>query len=256
TLEFKEVHFSYVPENPVLAGISFALNPGTVTALVGQSGGGKTTIASLLFRFYEPLGGEILVNGKEIHTIRRADLRQEIGIVPQTAMLFNGTLWENLRYGNLEASDSQILAAAKLANVDEFVSDFADGYQTLVGERGVTLSGGQAQRVSIARAILKNPRVLILDEATSALDNRNEALVRQALERLMKGRTTLVIAHRLSTIQSADKIVVLNQGKVAEQGTHAELSQNEGIYAKLQVFVPEIVEEGTKDLGESVHNVK
>lgn len=233
-VEFRRLEFSYVVDTPVLAGLNLTLDAGKVTAVVGQSGGGKSTVASLLFRFYEPQGGEILIDGVPISTIRRESLREHMAIVPQDPLLFNGTIRENILYGRLEATSDELDAAVKIANVDEFVQGFAAGLETMIGERGVTLSGGQRQRVAIARAALRDPRILVLDEATSALDARSESLVREALERLMIGRTTLVIAHRLSTIQNADQIAVLDDGRVTETGRHEELMSLNGRYADLQ----------------------
>jgi subfamily B ATP-binding cassette protein MsbA len=230
---YEEIDFAYTCELPVLCGLSLDIPPGKVTAVVGPSGAGKTTLAALLYRFYEPQGGCIRIDGVPIDTIRRQDLRDQIGIVPQEPALFNGTLRENIRYGRLTATDAEVEAAACAANVAEFVAQFPQGYDTPIGERGVTLSGGQRQRVAIARAVLKDPRILILDEATSALDTRSEALVREALERLMQGRTTIVIAHRLTTIRDADQIVVLEGGKIAESGTHDDLMLLNGRYASL-----------------------
>ena len=229
----RSVDFGYAPDLPVLQGLDLDLVPGGITALVGPSGSGKSTVASLLFRFYEPQGGRIEIDGVELGTIKRRALRAGVGIVPQDPILFQGTLKENLRYGKLDATDEEIEDAARMANVEEFAERLPQGYDTPIGERGVTLSGGQRQRVAIARAILKDPRLLILDEATSALDNRSEALVREALDRLMAGRTTLVIAHRLSTIQGADRIAVMGEGKIVENGTHDELMRNNGTYAAL-----------------------
>lgn len=237
SVEFRSVEFSYTADQPVLTGLNLALEPGKVTALVGPSGSGKTTLASLLYRFYEPQSGTIKVNGKEIAEIKRDSLRENIGIVPQEPILFNGTIMENIRYGRLDATDSEVRQAAQDANVEEFVSGFSSGYQTIVGERGITLSGGQRQRVAIARAVLKNPKLLILDEATSALDNRSEALVREALDRLMLNRTTLIIAHRLSTVRNADKIAVVSEGKIVESGTHTQLLEHGGKYAELYELV-------------------
>ncbi len=230
---FESVAFAYTPEAPVLRGLSLELPAGKVTACVGASGAGKTTLAMLLYRFYEPQSGRITIDGVPITAIRRQELREHIGIVPQEPILFNGTIRDNIRYGKLTAIDAEIEAAARAANVEEFILPLEKGYDTILGERGITLSGGQRQRVAIARAVLKDPRLLILDEATSALDTRSEMLVREALERLMRGRTTLVIAHRLTTIQSADQIVVLDGGEVVESGTHAELLLTDGRYADL-----------------------
>lgn len=236
TVTFQKIEFRYVPETPVLNGLALELPAGKVTALVGASGGGKTTIASLLYRFYEPQSGQISIDDVPIVQIRRDELREHIGLVPQDTILFNGTIRENIRYGRLGATEQEVEEAAKAANVHEFVQGFADGYDTVVGERGVTLSGGQRQRVAIARALLKNPRILILDEATSALDAKSEALVREALDRLMKGRTTLVIAHRLTTIQNADQIAVLEGGQVVELGTHRQLLERGGRYSDLHLL--------------------
>lgn len=232
-VSLRGVDFGYDVNLPVLNGFSLDLVAGGVTALVGPSGSGKTTVASLLFRFYEPQGGRIEIDGVPLDRIRRQALRQNVGLVPQESILFQGTLMENLRYGRLDASEEDVLRAARMANVEEFAIRLPQGYETPIGERGVTLSGGQRQRVAIARAILKDPRLLILDEATSALDNQSEALVREALGRLMVGRTTLVIAHRLSTIQSADLIAVLSGGNIVEKGTHGELMRHNGFYASL-----------------------
>lgn len=233
SVKFTRLEFSYVPETPVLTGLNLELLPGKVTAIVGHSGSGKTTLASLLYRFYEPQNGEILIDGVPVRSVKRSALRHHIGIVPQDSILFAGTIRENMRYGRLDATDEEVEQAARDANVAEFVAGFPDGYETLIGERGVTLSGGQKQRVAIARVLLKSPRILVLDEATSALDSRSEALVQEALERLMRGRTTMVIAHRLSTIRTADQIAVLDDGRIIEIGTHDELISRGGRYAEL-----------------------
>ncbi len=230
---FREIHFAYVPGTPVLADFSLELPPGGVTALVGESGAGKSTVAALLFRFYDPQEGCILLDGVPLAEFSRRALRETVGIVPQDPVLFQETVRENIRYGRLDASDEEVEAAARAANVHEFAARLPKGYDTLVGERGVTLSGGQRQRVAIARALLKDPRVLVLDEATSALDVQSERLVREALERLMRGRTVLVIAHRLSTVRGADQIAVLEGGSVVERGTHEKLVRQGGRYAVL-----------------------
>ncbi len=236
TVQFQGVQFAYRPDVPVIRDLNLNLKSGTVTALVGASGAGKSTVASLLFRFYEPSEGVISIDGVDIRQIQRSQLRAHIGLVPQDPILFEGSILINIRYGRLDATDEEVKAAAALARVDEFVNNFPEGYQTIVGERGITLSGGQRQRVAIARVFLKNPQILVLDEATSALDTRSEALVKDALEQLMKGRTTLVIAHRLTTIRNADQIVVLSEGKVGEMGSHDQLMQLNGKYARLQEF--------------------
>jgi len=233
---FSNVDFFYNSDTPVLRGLSLRIPAGRITAVVGASGAGKTTLASLLYRFYEPQGGSITIDGVSISSIQRRELREHVGLVPQEPVLFNGSLRDNIRYGKLTATDAEVEAAALAANVAEFVSQFPEGYETTVGERGITLSGGQRQRVAIARAVLKDPRILVLDEATSALDTRSEALVREALERLMRGRTTIVIAHRLTTIRNADQIAVLEAGQVVETGSHDDLLRLEGRYANLQGY--------------------
>ncbi|MFW5697976.1 MAG: ABC transporter ATP-binding protein, partial [Fimbriimonadaceae bacterium] len=219
-------------------GLDLECPPGKVTALVGESGSGKTTLTSLLFRFYEPQSGQILVNDREIHEIARTSLRENMAIVPQEPILFTGPLMDNLRYGDLDASDEQVFAAAKAANVHVFAEDLPKGYDTVIGERGITLSGGQRQRVAIARALLRDPKILVLDEATSALDAKSEALVQEALQHLMQGRTTLVIAHRLSTVKDADQIAVLDRGRIVEVGTHDQLIQSGGRYSELHNALP------------------
>jgi subfamily B ATP-binding cassette protein MsbA len=232
-VRFDNVEFSYASDVPVLRSLCLTAPAGRVTAIVGPSGAGKTTIAALVYRFYDPQAGTITIDGVPVDQIRRGELREHVGIVPQEPILFNGTLRENIRYGRLDATDAEVETAAKSANVAEFAEWFPDGYDTRVGERGVTLSGGQRQRVAIARAVLKNPKILILDEATSALDTVSEALVKEALDRLMAGRTTLVIAHRLSTVQNADQIAVVVDGRIRETGTHRELLSIGGKYAEL-----------------------
>ncbi len=234
-VEFDGVDFDYVTAVPILKQVSFVAEPGQVVALVGPSGAGKSTLVNLIPRFYDVGNGRILIDGCDVRDVTVQSLRRQIGIVPQETILFSDTVLENIRYGNLAATQAEIEAAARAANAHEFITnDLPEGYQTMVGERGVKLSGGQRQRVAIARAILKDPRILILDEATSSLDSESESLVQEALERLMNGRTSFVIAHRLSTVINADWVLVLDQGRVVEQGTHSQLLQNpDGLYYRL-----------------------
>jgi subfamily B ATP-binding cassette protein MsbA len=230
---YDNVSFSYDRDEIVLKDINLKVSPGEVIALVGHSGAGKTTMVDLIPRFYDPLEGKMKLDGYDLKELDLECLRSFIGIVPQETILFSGTLKDNIAYGNLEADDEAIMAAAEAANAHDFILEFPNGYDTIVGERGVGLSGGQKQRISIARAILKDPQILILDEATSSLDAESEALVQEALEHLMQNRTTFIIAHRLSTIKNADKIVVIEQGEIVERGSHNELLEEEGKYASL-----------------------
>jgi ATP-binding cassette, subfamily B, bacterial MsbA len=232
---FNNVAFAYSDgrEAAVLRDISLSAGPGEVLALVGPSGAGKTTLVNLIPRFYDVTAGSITIDGHDIRDVDLRSLRTLIGIVPQETLLFSGTISDNIRYGNLDAAEEDVIAAARAANAHDFITRFDDGYHTVVGERGIKLSGGQRQRVAIARALLKNPRILILDEATSAMDSESEGLVQEALERLMQNRTTFVIAHRLSTIKNATRIAVIDQGRLAELGTHAELLAAGGLYARL-----------------------
>jgi ATP-binding cassette, subfamily B, bacterial MsbA len=234
-VELVGVHFTYPDERgiEVLKGITIEAAPGEIIALVGPSGAGKSTLVTLIPRFYDVTRGSVLVDGHDIRRVRLRDLREAIGVVPQETTLFGGTIRENISYGKLGAQDAEIEEVARAAHAHEFIKDFPDGYDTIVGERGVKLSGGQRQRIAIARALLKDPAILILDEATSSLDSESERLVQDALELLMKGRTTFVIAHRLSTVRRADSIVALERGRVAEIGAHDELLARGGVYAKL-----------------------
>ncbi len=230
---YDNVSFAYNRDEIVLKNINLTANQGEVVALVGHSGAGKTTMVDLIPRFFDPIEGQIRLDGHNLTDVKIDSLRNFIGIVPQETILFSGTLRDNIAYGDLEADEEAIKKAAQAANAHDFIMDFPDGYNTVVGERGVGLSGGQKQRISIARAILKNPRILILDEATSSLDSESEALVQEALEHLMENRTTFIIAHRLSTIKNADKIVVVEKGEIMEKGSHQELLEKRGKYASL-----------------------
>ena len=232
-IEFRNVSYAYDEDKNVLRHVDLTIEKGKTFALVGPSGGGKTTICHLIPHFYDVLSGEIFLDGKEIHTLTLESVRRNIGIVQQDIYLFNDTMRENIRYGKLDATDEEIAEAAKRANIHDYIMSLPDGYETKIGERGVRLSGGQKQRLSIARVFLKNPPILILDEATSALDNTTEILIQQALDDLCRGRTTLVVAHRLSTIKNADEIAVVSDGRIVEQGTHEELMKLQGQYYEL-----------------------
>ena len=229
----ENVTFSYDGVHNALEKVNFEVKPGQMIAFVGPSGAGKSTIANLIPRFYDVTAGAIKIDGYDIRDVKIDSLREQIGIVPQETLLFSTTVMENIRYGRLNATDEEVKAAARAANAEKFILELPNGYETQIGERGLNLSGGQRQRMAIARAMLKNPQILILDEATSALDTESEKIVQSALDELMKGRTSFVIAHRLSTIFGADKIFVIDNGKICESGTHKELLALNGVYSNL-----------------------
>ena len=232
-IEFRDVHFSYDGTREVIDGISFEILRGQTVALVGPSGGGKSTLSELIPRFYDPTQGEILIDGISLRDYTQESLRAHMSVVAQDTVLFNDTIENNIAMGKPGATHEEVVEAARIANADSFIRECTEGYDTNIGDRGVKLSGGQRQRLSIARAVLKNPDILILDEATSALDTESEKLVQEALNKLLEGRTSVVIAHRLSTIHNADRIIVIDHGRIAEEGTHNELMERGGIYAKL-----------------------
>jgi len=232
-IKYQDVTFEYEPGRPVLERINLSIQPGETVALVGPSGAGKTTLCSLLPRFYDVSSGQITIDGLDVRALTMESLRRQIGIVQQDVFLFNGSIRDNIAYGDLQASEVQIWQAAQHAHLDDFIRSLPNGLETLIGERGVKLSGGQKQRLAIARMFLKNPPILILDEATSALDSETEQFIQQSLAELSAGRTTLVIAHRLATIRNADRIIVVTEQGIAEQGTHHELLTLDGMYSRM-----------------------
>jgi subfamily B ATP-binding cassette protein MsbA len=240
-----KVSFAYDARHPVLIDVTFEVPAGEIVAIVGPTGSGKTTLLNLLHRFYDPTAGTVTIDGHDLRAVTLESLYMQIGLVPQEMILFGGTIYENIRYGRETAAEPEVIAASQAANAHEFITRLPDGYHTIVGEKGINLSGGQRQRLAIARALLKNPRILLLDEATAALDAEAERLVQEAVQRLMMGRTTFVVAHRLSTIQRAHRILVLNRGQIVEEGTHQSLMERRGLYYYL--YTTRQVEEVTSD---------
>jgi subfamily B ATP-binding cassette protein MsbA len=232
-IEFKDVSFGYIPDQPILKDVSFAIEPGQIAAFVGPTGGGKTTIINLIARFYDPVSGTVTIDGTDIKGFTLGSLRDQISFVLQDTLLFHAPIWQNIAYGRPEANRAEIVRAAELANAHEFIKDMPDGYDTMVGERGVTLSGGQRQRIAIARAVIRNTPILVLDEPTSGLDAQSEQAVFEALDRLMEGKTSIVIAHHLATIVRANMIFVVKDNQLTERGTHDELLAAGGFYAEL-----------------------
>jgi subfamily B ATP-binding cassette protein MsbA len=232
-IEFENVSFYYTPESPILKDVSFEIQAGKVAALVGPTGAGKTSIISLVARFYDPVLGTVKIDGTDIRRFRQKSLRQQISFVLQETMLFHAPVWQNIAYGKPEATRAEIIKAAELANASEFIDKLPQGYDTVLGERGMTLSGGQRQRIAIARAVIRNTPILILDEPTSGLDSASEKLVFDALDRLMENKTTIVIAHRLSTVRGADVIFVVKDGEIVEKGKHEQLMKRGGLYSEL-----------------------
>jgi len=233
TVRFEDVSFSYEPRRQILHDVSFEIPSGATVAVVGHSGSGKSTLARLLFRFYDVGAGRISVNGVDIRDVTQASLRAAIGIVPQDTVLFNDTILYNIQYGRPQASAEEVIEAARAAHIHDFIQSLPDGYDTVVGERGLKLSGGEKQRVAIARALLKDPQILVFDEATSALDSKSEKAIQAELDRIAQGRTTLVIAHRLSTVMDADEIIVMDSGRIVERGSHRSLLEHGGHYAQM-----------------------
>jgi ATP-binding cassette, subfamily B, multidrug efflux pump len=243
-VRFDQVSFSYRDGTPVLQEVSFTAQPSQTIAVVGPTGAGKTTLVSLIARFYEVSSGQVIIDGQDVRSVQQRSLRKQMGIVTQDPFLFSGTLMENIRYGRLNASDEEVYEAAKVSNADEFIRRLPKGYETEVGQRGGLLSQGQRQLIAIARAVLADPRILIMDEATASVDTRTEVLIQTALKKLLQGRTSFVIAHRLSTIRSADQVLVIDDGRIVERGTHHELIEKGGLYAELynrQFYEPQAV---------------